>query len=149
MEETTNNKTLEELQQDLINQIGSGELTDVESEAVRAMFDSVNKAIAEKRKAENELARIEVEEVKAAREAVIADKKLEFEAARAAKDAEVAELRSKNELKGNAFRAAGQVGGAIVAGIVSLIGVGAILYNEDHDHLVLSKAMGWVLKPRG
>lgn len=126
-----NKMSLEELQQGLIDQIGSGEMTDTESEAVRSMFDSVNKAIAEQRKAENERLRIEAE------------------SARAAKDAEVAEQRSKRELLGDAIRAGGQIGAACIAGFVSVVSVARIINAEDHDKLVLSKALGFVLKPRG
>lgn len=129
--EENKSMTLEELQQGLIDQIGSGEMTDTESEAVRGMFDSVNKAIAEQRKAENERLRIEAE------------------SARAARDAEVAEERSKRELVGDAIRAGGQIGAAAIAGFVSVVSVARIINAEDHDKLVLSKALGFVLKPRG
>ena len=124
-------KTLIELQQDLIDQIGSGDLDDVTSEPVRQMFDSVNKAIAEERKAENERLRIEAEN------------------ARAARDAEVAELRSKRELAGNRWRTAGQIGAAVIAGGFGLVMGNKILFAEDHDILCNSRAWSWIFKPRG
>lgn len=125
------NKTLIELQQDLINQIGSGEMTDVESDSVRLMFDSVNKAIADERKAENERLRIEAESVKAAR------------------DAEVAEERSKRELIGNGFRTVGQIGASVIAGAFGYIMGSRILFAEDHDILCNSRAWSWIFKPKG
>lgn len=124
-------KTLLELQQDLIDQIGSGELTDVTSEPVRQMFDSVNKAIAEERKAENERLRIESEN------------------ARAARDAEVAELRSERELEGNRWRAAGQVVASGIAAGFGFIMSRKILHAEDHDILCNSRAWSWIFKPKG
>ena len=102
-----------------------------DAEATLKMFDSVNKALAEERKAANEAYRIEAELQKAQM------------------DADAQEKRSKRELIGNALRAAGQVGAAGIAGIVSVVTVGRILYAEGNDRLCLSKAISFVLKPRG
>lgn len=122
--------TLESLQKDLIQQINEG-MTPEESGAVMDTFDRVSKALSEQRKAENERARIEADIAKSVRETEAADK------------------RSKRELISNGVRAGGQVGAAIVAGWVSIVTVARIINAEDHDKLVLSKALGFVLKPRG
>lgn len=122
--------TLESLQRDLIQQINEG-MTPEESGAIMDTFDRVSKALSEQRKAENERARIEADIAKSVREAEAADK------------------RSKRELIGNGVRAGGQLGAAIVAGWVSIVTVARIINAEDHDKLVLSKAIGFVLKPRG
>ena len=50
---------------------------------------------------------------------------------------------------GLAIRAAGQIGAAGIAGVVSVVTVGRILYAEGNDRLCLSKAISFVLKPRG
>ncbi len=122
--------TLEELQQSLMHEMT--EEHDAEYYAgTMDMFDRVSKALAEQRKADNEKARIEADIAKSVRET------------------EEAEKRSKRELIGNALRAGGQVGAAIVAGFVSIVTVARIINAEDHDKLVLSKAIGFVLKPRG
>lgn len=130
MEEETKQVTLEELQQSLMQQIDAG-MTPEESGAVMDTFDRVSKALSEQRKAENEKARIEADIAKSVREAEAADK------------------RSKRELIGNGVRAGGQIGATIVAGWVSIVTVARIINAEDHDKLVLSKAIGFVLKPRG
>lgn len=122
--------TLESLQADLIQQINEG-MTPEEAGAIMGTFESVSKALAEQRKAENERARIEADIAKSVRETEAADK------------------RSKRELIGNGVRAGGQLGAAIVAGWVSIVTVARIINAEDHDKLVLSKAIGFVLKPRG
>lgn len=125
-----NNATLESIQQDLINQISDGEMSKEEGDAVREMFDSVNKAIAEKRKAENEKLRIEAD------------------LQRAAIEADASEKRSKRELIGNGIKTAGTVLGTALAVAVSVIEVGAILNGEDADILRNSKAWARVIKPR-
>ena len=130
MEEKLEQATLESLQKDLIQQINEG-MTPEESGAVMDTFDRVSKALSEQRKAENERARIEADIAKSVRETEAADK------------------RSKRELISNGVRAGGQVGAAIVAGWVSIVTVARIINAEDHDKLVLSKALGFVLKPRG
>lgn len=122
--------TLESLQRDLIQQIDSG-MTPEEAGAIMDTFDRVSKALSEQRKAENERARIEADIAKSVRETEATDK------------------RSKRDLIGNGVRAGGQVGAAIVAGWVSIVTVARIINAEDHDKLVLSKALGFVLKPRG
>lgn len=132
MENEVVNVSLEEAQQAFLNQMTDGQARSSEEwEDLRGAFDSVNKALAEQRKAENEKARIEAE------------------SARAAKDAEVAEERSKRDLIGNCVRALGQVGAAGIAGFVSIVTIGRILDGEDHNVLAVSKAIGFVLKPRG
>lgn len=129
MEEEKKDVTLEELQQSLMNEMT--EEHDAEYYAsTMDMFDRVSKALAEQRKAENEKARIEMEEAKSVREAEEADK------------------RSKRELIGNGLRCAGQVGAAGIAGWVSIVTIARIINAEDNDKLVLSKALGFVLKPR-
>lgn len=128
--EETKQVTLEELQQSLMKEMT--EEHDAEYYAgTMDMFDRVSKALAEQRKADNEKARIEADIAKSVRET------------------EEAEKRSKRELIGNALKAGGQVGAAIVAGFVSIVTVARIINAEDHDKLVLSKAIGFVLKPRG
>ncbi len=125
--------TLEQAQQDLINELyhdpedgneGEGESWNLQQ------FEAISKALAEQRKAENEKLRIEAE------------------SARAAKEAEVADQRSRRELIGNGLRAAGQIGAAGIAGFVAIVQLARILDGEEHDVLALSKAMGFVLKPR-
>ena len=128
--ETKELATLESLQRDLIQQINEG-MTPEESGPIMDTFDRVSKALSEQRKAENERARIEADIAKSVRETEAADK------------------RSKRELISNGVRAGGQVGAAIVAGWVSIVTVARIINAEDHDKLVLSKALGFVLKPRG
>lgn len=121
--------TLEDLQQGLIDQIGSGDLTDQESEAVRAMFDSVNKAIAEKNKAENERLRIEAENE------------------RAAMEAEAQDQRSKRDLQGKAIQSAGSViGTGISAGFGAWLGY-VILKAEGLDILCRSGAWKFLKRP--
>ena len=128
--EETKQVTLEELQQSLMKEMTEDH--DAEYyEGTMDMFDRVSKALAEQRKAENEKARIEADIAKSVRET------------------EEAEKRSKRELIGNALKAGGQVGAAVVAGFVSIVTVARIINAEDHDKLVLSKAIGFVLKPRG
>jgi phage regulator Rha-like protein len=129
MEENTQ-VTLEQVQSDLLAQFYE-ERTPEQDQAYCDQFDRVSKALAEQRKAENERARIEMEEAKSVR------------------DAEAADRRSKRELIGNGLKTAGQVGAALVAGFVSIVSVARIINAEDHDKLVLSKAIGFVLKPRG
>ena len=128
--EETKQVTLEELQQSLMKEMTEDH--DAEYyEGTMDMFDRVSKALAEQRKAENEKARIEADKEKSVREA------------------EASESRSKREFWGNAVKAGGQVGAAVVAGFVSIVTVARIINAEDHDKLVLSKAIGFVLKPRG
>jgi hypothetical protein len=122
--------TLESLQKDLMQQIDAG-MTPEEAGAIMNTFECVSKALSEQRKAENERARIEADIAKSVRETEAADK------------------RSKRELIGNGVRAGGQLGAAIVAGWVSIVTVARIINAEYHDKLVLSKALGFVLKPRG
>lgn len=128
--EETKQVTLEELQQSLMKEMTEDH--DAEYyEGTMDMFDRVSKALAEQRKAENEKARIEADKEKSVREAV------------------ASESRSKREFWGNVVKAGGQVGAAVVAGFVSIVTVARIINAEDHDKLVLSKAIGFVLKPRG
>jgi hypothetical protein len=128
--EETKQVTLEELQQSLMKEMTEDH--DAEYyEGTMDMFDRVSKALAEQRKAENEKARIEADKEKSVREA------------------EASESRSKREFWGNVVKAGGQVGAAVVAGFVSIVTVARIINAEDHDKLVLSKAIGFVLKPRG
>lgn len=128
--EETKQVTLEELQQSLMKEMTEDH--DAEYyEGTMDMFDRVSKALAEQRKAENEKARIEADKEKSVREA------------------EASESRSKREFWGNVVKAGGQVGAAMVAGFVSIVTVARIINAEDHDKLVLSKAIGFVLKPRG
>lgn len=128
--EETKQVTLEELQQSLMKEMTEDH--DAEYyEGTMDMFDRVSKALAEQRKAENEKARIEADKEKSVREA------------------EASDSRSKREFWGNVVKAGGQVGAAVVAGFVSIVTVARIINAEDHDKLVLSKAIGFVLKPRG
>lgn len=140
--------TLESLQQGLIDQIGSGELDDVSCVAVRDMFDSVSKALAEQRKAENEKLRIDAETARAAQEAETDRLKIEADTRRAIRDAEVADQRSKRELIGNGIRAAAQVLGGLFAGAASIGGILIIRNEELSDRLVNSKALSFIIKPR-
>ncbi|MBO6310046.1 MAG: hypothetical protein J6N70_14690 [Oribacterium sp.] len=128
--EETKQVTLEELQQSLMKEMTEDHDTEY-YEGTMDMFDRVSKALAEQRKAENEKARIEADKEKSVREA------------------EASESRSKREFWGNVVKAGGQVGAAMVAGFVSIVTVARIINAEDHDKLVLSKAIGFVLKPRG
>lgn len=125
-----NYTNLTEMQDTLLAKINT-DMDPKDAEATLKMFDSVNKALAEERKAANEAYRIEAELQKAQM------------------DADAQEKRSKRELIGNALRAAGQVGAAGIAGVVSVVTVGRILYAEGNDRLCLSKAISFVLKPRG
>lgn len=122
--------TLEQAQQDMLAQFYETR-TPEQNEAYSDQFDCISKALAEQRKAENEKARIEADIAKSVRET------------------EEAERRSKRELIGNICKAGAQVGAAVVAGFVSIVTVARIINAEDHDKLVLSKAIGFVLKPRG
>ena len=122
--------TLEQAQQDMLAQFYETR-TSEQNEAYNDQFDRISKALAEQRKAENEKARIEADIAKSVRET------------------EEAERRSKRELIGNVCKAGAQVGAAVVAGFVSIVTVARIINAEDHDKLVLSKAIGFVLKPRG
>ena len=130
MDEKLEFATLEEVQQNLVAQINAG-MSKEDAEAILKTFDSVNKALAEERKAINEANRIDAELEKAHI------------------DAEIQEKKSKREMLGNAIRAAGQIGAAGSAGVVSVVTVGRILYAEGNDRLCLSKAISFVLKPRG
>lgn len=130
MEENKDKVTLEQVQSDLLAQFYE-ERTPEQDAAYCDQFDRVSKALAEQRKAENEKARIEADIAKSVRET------------------EEAERRSKRELIGNVCKAGAQVGAAMVAGFVSIVTVARIINAEDHDKLVLSKAIGFVLKPRG
>lgn len=130
MDEKLEFATLEEVQQNLVAQINAG-MSKEDAEAILKTFDSVNKALAEERKAINEANRIDAELEKAHI------------------DAAIQEQRSKREMLGNAIRAAGQIGAAGIAGVVSVVTVGRILYAEGNDRLCLSKAISFVLKPRG
>lgn len=122
--------TLEQAQEDMLAQFYETR-TPEQNEAYNDQFDRISKALAEQRKAENEKARIEADIAKSVRET------------------EAAEKRSKRELVGNVCKAGAQVGAALVAGFVSIVTVARIINAEDHDKLVLSKAIGFVLKPRG
>lgn len=122
--------TLEQAQQDMLAQFYETR-TPEQNEAYNDQFDRISKALAEQRKAENEKARIEADIAKSVRET------------------EEAERRSKRELIGNVCKAGAQVGAAVIAGFVSIVTVARIINAEDHDKLVLSKAIGFVLKPRG
>ena len=122
--------TLEQAQQDMLAQFYETR-TPEQNEAYNDQFDRISKALAEQRKAENEKARIEADIAKSVRET------------------EEAERRSKRELIGNVCKAVAQVGAAVIAGFVSIVTVARIINAEDHDKLVLSKAIGFVLKPRG
>ena len=88
------------------------------------------------------LADEEAELAKSVRETEMAE-------AKSKRETEAALTRSKNELIGNGLRTGGQIGAAIVAGWVSIVTVARIINAEDHDKLILSKAIGFVLKPRG
>ena len=133
--------TLEEVRDGLLEAIQGG-LEDEEAELTLRAFEAVNRALADKAKAENEAARIEAEREKSIRETAMAETKSK-------RETEAALVRSKNELIGNGLRTGGQIGAAIVAGWVSIVTVARIINAEDHDKLVLSKAIGFVLKPRG
>ena len=122
--------TLEQAQQDMLAQFYETR-TSEQNEAYNDQFDRISKALAEQRKAENEKARLEADIAKSVRET------------------EEAERRSKRELIGNVCKAGAQVGAAVIAGFVSIVTVARIINAEDHDKLVLSKAIGFVLKPRG
>jgi len=130
MEKNKDKVTLEQVQSDLLAQFYE-ERTPEQDAAYCDQFDRVSKALAEQRKAENEKARIDADIAKSVRET------------------EEAEKRSKRELVGNVCKAGAQVGAALVAGFVSIVSVARIINAEDHDKLVLSKAIGFVLKPRG
>jgi len=133
--------TLEEVRDGLLEAIQGG-LADEEAELTLRAFEAVNRALADKAKAENEKARIEADREKSIRETEMAE-------AKSKRETEAALVRSKNELIGNGLRTGGQIGAAIVAGWVSIVTVARIINAEDHDKLVLSKAIGFVLKPRG
>ena len=130
MEENKQQVTLEQVQSDLLAQFYE-ERTPEQDAAYCDQFDRVSKALAEQRKAENEKLRIDADVAKSVRET------------------ESANTRSKREFWGNALKAGAQVGAAMVAGFVSIVTVARIINAEDHDKLVLSKAVGFVLKPRG
>lgn len=133
--------TLEEVRDALLRQINGG-LTDEEIEPTLAAFNAVSRAIADRDKAKNEEARIEMEEAKSIRETAAAE-------AKSVREAETAANRSKNELIGNGLRAGAQIGAAVVAGWVSIVTVARIINAEDKDQLVISKALSFILKPRG
>ncbi len=117
--------SLEEVQAGLIEKINNGD-TD---EATLKVFDSVNKALAEERKAVNESNRIDAE----------------LEKARL--DAEASDQRSKRELAGNTVRGACQVGAGALAVVGSLVGIAIIRNDELADRLVRSGAMSFIIKP--
>lgn len=117
--------SLEELQANLLEKINGGD----DSEATLKVFDSVNKALAEERKAVNESNRIDSE----------------LEKARI--DAEASELRSRRELTGNAIKGGAQIGAAALAGAVSLAGIAIIRNDELADRLFRSGAMSLIIKP--
>ena len=133
--------TLEQVRDALLQQINGG-LTDEEIEPTLAAFNAVSRAIADRDKAKNEEARIEMEEAKSIRETAAAE-------AKSVREAETAANRSKNELIGNGLRAGAQIGAAVVAGWVSIVTVARIINAEDKDQLVISKALSFILKPRG
>lgn len=133
--------TLEEVRDALLRQINGG-LTDEEIEPTLAAFNAVSRAIADRDKALNEANRIEMEEAKSIRETAAAE-------AKSVREAETAANRSKNELVGNGLRAGAQIGAAVVAGWVSIVTVARIINAEDKDQLVVSKALSFILKPRG
>ena len=133
--------TLEQVRDALLQQINGG-LTDEEIEPVLAAFNAVSRAIADRDKAKNEEARIEMEEAKSIRETAAAE-------AKSVREAETAANRSKAELIGNGLRAGAQIGAAVVAGWVSIVTVARIINAEDKDQLVVSKALSFILKPRG
>lgn len=117
--------SLEEMQAELLKQIKEGK-TD---EATLKVFDSVNKALAEERKAVNESNRIDAELEKAQI------------------DADIQAQRSKRELTGNAIRGGCQVGAAVLAGTASLVGITIIRNDELADRLFRSGAMSLIIKP--
>lgn len=117
--------SLEEVQAGLIEKINNG-ATD---EATLKVFDSVNKALAEERKAVNESNRIDAE----------------LEKARI--DAETSEQRSKRELAGNTVRGVCQVGAGALAVVGSLVGIAIIRNDELTDRLCRSGAMSMLIKP--
>ena len=133
--------TLEQVRDALLQQINGG-LTDEEIEPTLAAFNAVSRAIADRDKALNEANRIEMEEAKSIRETAAAE-------AKSVREAETAATRSKNELVGNGLRAGAQIGAAVVAGWVSIVTVARIINAEDKDQLVVSKALSFILKPRG
>lgn len=125
MVEVMDGISLEEVQANLIEKINNGEA----DEATLKVFDSVNKALAEERKAVNESNRIDAE----------------LEKARI--DADIQEQRSERELKGNAIRGGCQVGAAVLAGAASLLGIAIIRNDELADRLCRSSAMSLLIKP--
>ena len=116
---------LEEVQAGLIEKISNGDV----DEATLKVFDSVNKALAEERKAVNESNRIDAELQKAQIDA----------------DAQV--QRAKEETKGNAIRGGCQIGAAILGGAASLVGIAIIRNDELADRLCRSGAMSLLIKP--
>lgn len=133
--------SLEEVRDALLRQI-SGGLTDDEIEPTLAAFNAVSRAIADRDKAQNEADRIAMEEAKSIRETEAAE-------AKSKREVEAAANRSKNELIGNGLRAGAQVGAAVITGWVAIVQLARIIHAEDGDRLVVSKALGFVLKPRG
>lgn len=125
MVETMEGISLTEMQENLIERINGGDV----DEATLKLFDSVNKALAEERKAINESNRIDAE----------------LEKARI--DAEASETRSKRELAGNAIKGGCQVGAAVLAGTASLVGIAIIRNDELADRLFRSGAMSFIIKP--
>ena len=130
MEEENKVVTLVEAQSHLLQEFYK-ERTAEQDAAYCEQFDRISRALAEERKAMNERDRIEMEEAKSVREAEEADK------------------RSKRELIGNGLRCAGQIGAAVITGWVAIVQLARIVNAEDHDKLVVSKALPFVLKPRG
>lgn len=125
MVEVMEGVSLVEMQESLIEKINNGD-TD---EATLKVFDSVNKALAEERKAINEANRIDAE----------------LEKARL--DAEASETRSRRELRGNYVKGGCQIGAAFLAGTASLVGIAIIRNDELADRLVRSGAMSMIIKP--
>lgn len=116
---------LEEVQANLIEKINNGDV----DEATLKVFDSVNKALAEERKAVNESNRIDAELQKAQIDA----------------DAQV--QRAKEETKGDTIRGACQFGAAVLGGVASLVGIAIIRNDELADRLCRSGAMSLLIKP--
>ena len=116
---------LEEVQANLIEKVNNGDV----DEATLKVFDSVNKALAEERKAVNESNRIDAELQKAQIDA----------------DAQV--QRAKEETKGDAIRGACQIGAAVLGGAASLVGIAIIRNDELADRLCRSGAMSLLIKP--
>lgn len=141
IEEQQEEVTLEEVRDALLRQINEG-LTDEEIEPVLAAFNAVSRAIADRDKAKNEADRIAMEEAKSVRETEAAE-------AKSKREVEAAANRSKKELVGNGLRAGAQIGAAMVAGWVSIVTVAKICNAEDHDVLPASRALSFILKPRG